>query len=64
MNRTNNLYQIFTLFNDLCPMSIRKRMISYNPDLQIPTSIDITNAKFHKLSPYNKVTVSKVMTQK
>ena len=64
MNRTNNPYQTFTSFNDLSPMSIRKRMISYDPDLQIPTSTDIKNAKFHKLSPHNKVTVSKVMTQK
>ena len=64
INRTNNPYQTFTSFNDLSPMSIRKRMISYDPDLQIPTSSDIKNAKFHKLSPHNKVTVSKVMTQK
>ena len=64
MNKTNNPYQTFTSFNDLSPMSIRKRMISYDPDLQIPTSTDIKNAKFHKLSPHNKVTVSKVMTQK
>ena len=64
INRTNNPYQTFTSFNDLSPMSIRKRMISYDPDLQIPTSSDIKNAKFHKLSSHNRVTVSKVMTQK
>ena len=64
INKTNNPYQTFTSFNDLSPMSIRKRMITYDPDLQIPTSSDIKNAKFHKISAHNKVTVSKVMTEK
>jgi hypothetical protein len=61
-NRSSNPYQTFSTFQEINHMSMRKK-IMFDPELQTPTSNDIKNAKFHKLSNH-KVTVSKSMTSK